>query len=126
MLTVGHDNETRFLNARKNLVSPAQGFVGQLLKDRSTSRQKPLRDSERGERRFQVDRWSLDSLLGDSLLYDRNSRRLGGPHRRNYSGWPGVALQYTDHHVAPVPAGMPELIHVAAYLKTKKSRPLRG
>src|SRR5664280_1822615 len=88
MLAAGHDDETRFLNARENLVSAAQGFVGQLLKDRSTSRQECLGDCKRGYRRFQVDRWSLDSLL-----YDRNSRRLGGPHRRNYSGWLGVALQ---------------------------------
>jgi hypothetical protein len=46
MLAAGHDDETRFLNARENLVSAAQGLVGQLLKDRSASGQKSFRDSE--------------------------------------------------------------------------------
>jgi hypothetical protein len=46
MLSACHDDETRFLNARENFASSALGFVGQLLKDRSASPQKPLRDGE--------------------------------------------------------------------------------
>ena len=46
MLAAGHDDETRFLNAHEYLVSPAEGFVGQLQKDRSASGQKSLRDGE--------------------------------------------------------------------------------
>jgi len=104
MLAAGHNDQARLLDADENLVSPPQCFVGQLLKDRPASGKKRLRDIERGQRRPEVDRWPLDSLLGDQdLRWLRGPRRLNDPRRL------GVVLQQPDHHVAMVPAGVPEL-----------------
>jgi hypothetical protein len=46
LLAAGHDDKTRLLNASEDLVSPAQGFVGQPPKDRSASGQESFRDGE--------------------------------------------------------------------------------